>query len=161
MNTLPRPPRTTGPSLRSRALQWLAQREHSRRELRTKLLRAAGGADADAEVDALLDQLAAQGHLNEMRFVESRVHARAQRFGSRRIEVELRQHGLAPDADTLQSLRSSELARARAVFAKKFGTAPAADAASRARQARFLSARGFSAEVVHKIVSLDQDNESP
>lgn len=155
-----RPAATTGLALRSRALQWLAQREHSRRELRTKLLRAAGSNEAAAEVDALLDELAAQGHLSEARFIESRVQARALRFGNRRIEVELRGHGLAPDAETLQRLRGSELTRARAVFARKFG-APAADAAGRARQARFLSARGFSAEVVHRIVSRDHDNESP
>ena len=31
-------------SLKARALQWLAQREHSRSELRRKLMTAAGGA---------------------------------------------------------------------------------------------------------------------
>ena len=79
-------------SLKARAMQWLALREHSRIELRRKLLRAARQRDADtaqasdpaAEVDTLLDWLAAQRHLSEARFVESRVHARAQRFGNRR-----------------------------------------------------------------------------
>jgi SOS response regulatory protein OraA/RecX len=36
----------------------------------------------------------------------------------------------------------------------------ARDATGRARQARFLAARGFSAEVVHKIVSADHEIES-
>jgi len=146
-------------SLKARALQWLANREHSRLELRTKLLRAAGDAHTAAEVDALLDDLTAQGHLSDARFVESRLHARRARFGNRRIEHELRRHGVAIDSDTQALLRASELARAREVWRKKFG-APAGDAAGRARQARFLAARGFSAEVVHKIVSTDHEIES-
>ena len=153
------PSAAPGLSLKTRALQWLANREHSRRELRSKLLRIAEGDDVAAEVDLLLDQLAAQGHLSDARFVESRLHARTARFGNRRIVLELRQHGLTPDAATQQQLRTTELARAREVWRKKFGQ-HAADAAGRARQARFLAARGFSAEVVRKIVSTDHDNES-
>jgi regulatory protein len=146
-------------SLKARALRWLANREHSTHELRTKLLRAAGGAHTPAEVDVLLEQLLAQGHLSNERFVESRLHARSARFGNRRIEQELRQHGVALDADTQAQLRASELARAREVWRKKFGTL-ARDPSARARQARFLAARGFSAEVVHRIVSLDHEIES-
>jgi regulatory protein len=148
------------PTLKARALQWLANREHSRQELRAKLLRAAVDRDdAIGEVDALLDQLSAQGHLSEARFVESRVHAKLARFGNRRIEHELRQHGLAPDDETLLRLRESEMARARAVWSKKFGQL-AADAAGRARQMRFLSARGFSAEVVRRVVSARADDDA-
>jgi regulatory protein len=49
-------------------------------------------------------------------------------------------------------LRPSELQRAREVRDRKFG-APAADAAERARQMRFLIARGFTADVVREVVS--------
>jgi regulatory protein len=146
-------------SLKARALQWLANREHSRLELRAKLLRAAGDSHSAAEVDALLEQLSAQGHLSDTRFVESRLHARSARFGNRRIEQELRQHGVAVDVAMQAQLRATELARAREVWRKKFG-ALAPDAAGRARQARFLAARGFSAEVVHRIVSTDHEIES-
>jgi len=147
-----------GSSLQARALRWLSQREHSRLELRGKLLHATGEHTA-AEVDALLDELAARGHLSDERFVESRVHVRHDRFGNRRIEQELRRHGLAPDAEMQQQLRASEPARALEVWRKKFGRA-AADAAGRARQARFLAARGFSPEVVHRIVAGPHDDES-
>jgi regulatory protein len=148
-------------SLQARALQWLAGREHSRSELRAKLLRVAEGPAAADEVDALLDRLAARGHLSEARFVESRVHARAARFGNRRIEHELRCHGVAADAATLERLRGSELDRAREVWRKKFG-ARAVAPAERARQMRFLSARGFSADVVHRVVAgAGDDDKSP
>jgi regulatory protein len=152
-------------SLKARALQWLAQREHSRLELRRKLITVARRRDADlddppdpaAEVDALLDLLVGERHLSDARFVESRVHARSARFGNRRILHELAQHGAAPDAATAEQLHASETARARAVWLRKFGSAPPADAAARARQMRFLAGRGFSAEVVRRVVNGNED----
>ena len=153
------PPPRQPLSLKARALRWLANREHSKQELRTKLLRAAGDLHTAAEIDTLLEHLAAQGHLSNERFVESRLHARSARFGNRRIEQELRQHGVTLDALTQAQLRATEVARAREVWRKKFGVL-AEDAAGRARQARFLAARGFSADVVHKIVSNDHEIES-
>lgn len=146
-------------SLTVRALQALAAREYSRHELRAKLLRwMAGEPDAQQRVDAVLDKLAAMGHLSEERFIESRIHLRATRFGNRRITQELRQHGLTPDAATQAQLRATELARAREVWRKKFGQ-PGATAADRARQARFLTARGFSGEVVRQLVLHGPDTE--
>jgi len=169
------------PSLKARALQALALREHSRSELRRKLLRpvrqrpgagsppAQGGEPGEptepgpatnphstsAEVDALLDELQAQGLLSAERFIESRVHARAARFGNRRIQAELAQHGLQLDAQSAQALRASELDRARAVWERRYGCAPSdtpPQPAERARQMRFLAARGFSPEVIRRVV---------
>ncbi|MBX3604512.1 MAG: recombination regulator RecX [Piscinibacter sp.] len=145
-------------SLKGRALQWLAQREHSRAELRRKLLPHARAlaalgeeGEAPAQVDALLDWLEANRYLSEQRFVEARVSARAARYGNRRIEQELAQHGVALDGDAARELAASEQERAREVWRRKFGQA-AADAAGRVRQARFLTARGFSAEVVRQVL---------
>ena len=174
------PPRPA--SIKVRALQWLAQREHSRDELRGKLLRllsrrpavprenvGSRGGDADepaspalvrpsgdpvAEVDALLLWLEADGHLSEARFVESRVQARQSRFGNLRIRQELKQHGVTLDAGTQQALQHSELDRARDVWLKKYG-GPAGDAAARLRQMRFLAGRGFSFDVVRRVVKTD------
>jgi regulatory protein len=150
-------------SLKARALLWLAQREHSRLELRRKLLRCAraesseaatGDGDGDdpaPAVEQLLDWLEQERYLSQPRFVEARVHARAGRFGNQRIRHELSQHGLTLDADAARTLEASEFERARAVWARKFGSAPA-DAAERARQMRFLAGRGFSSAVVHRVV---------
>lgn len=159
-------------SLKARALQLLAQREHSALELRRKLLaharkHAAGtpepgrqarvaSPEVDAEVDALLAWLRDGLHLSESRFVESRLRARSARYGNLRIRQELAQHGLRPSAEDDQALAASELGRARAVWSRKFGV-PAEDAAGRARQARFLAGRGFSAEVVARLLRDPQD----
>ena len=153
-------------SLKGRALQWLAQREQSRSELRRKLLPhavAEAAAEADSQVaeltpatrvDALLDWLEAHNYLSHERFAESRVHARAPRFGNLRIRQELKQHQVALSADAAQALRDSELQRARAVLERKFAAAPA-NQAERARQARFLAGRGFSPEVIARALGRD------
>lgn len=156
-------------SLKARAVGLLAQREHSRAELRRKLLRieqqrlrmaAAEGdqaPDPDVEadettVDALLDSLAAAGYLNETRFVESRLHLRAGRFGAQRIQQELAQHGLKLDVEQQAALRATELDRAREVWHKRFGSEPSREAAEQARQTRFLLARGFAPDVVRRLL---------
>ena len=108
---------------------------------------ADAGATAAARVDAVLDWLEAHGYLSQERFVESRVHARSARFGNLRIRQELKQHHVALGADAAQALKDSELERACAVRERKFPEWPA-DAAERARQARFLAGRGFSPEVI-------------
>lgn len=103
-------------------------------------------------VEALLDSLARDGYLDESRFVASRLHLRAGRFGAQRIQQELAQHGLRLDADQQAALRASELDRAREVWVKRFGPEPAPEPAERARQTRFLLARGFAADVVRRLL---------
>jgi regulatory protein len=125
--------------------------------LRRKLLRrldADNGPDGERRVDELLDWLVAHRVLDERRFVESRVHARAERFGNRRIESELKAMGVALDASAAAQLRASELARAREVRAKRFGALPH-DAAARAKQMRFLAGRGFSSDVIRRALRDD------
>lgn len=139
-----------GPSLKARALRLLAQREHSRLELVRKLQPHA--ADA-AELAATLDQLQAKGFIDEQRVADSVVHRRAPGLGASRVKAELRAKGLDDElvAQAMATLRSTEVERATGVWQKKFGIAPA-DAAGRAKQMRFLAARGFSPEVVRRVV---------
>jgi regulatory protein len=136
--------------LKARALRYLAQREHSRSELEKKLA-AYGEADAIKQV---LDRMDALGLQSDARFAESFVRSRGERLGRKRLEHELAQRGIAPDAAQAAcaaELGADELMRARAVWVKKFATPPE-DAKEWARQARFLSARGFAAEVVRQVL---------
>lgn len=138
------------PSLKARALRYLAARDHSRQELARKL---APHAAEREEVEALLDWLQTQKFLSDERFAESLVHRRAARFGSARIVSELQRHGL--DDTTVASLKSELLAdedeRAWEVWLRKFGQ-PAADAAGLAKQIRFLQQRGFSHSAIHAVL---------
>jgi regulatory protein len=153
-------------TLKSRALQLLAQRDQSRLELRRKLLRHARDDASDAgdagdagdaaavaaeQVEALLDWLEAKRFLSSERFVESRVYAREARFGNLRIKNELARHALALPPELAAHLAETEMTRAASVRERRFA-APPRDAAERATQSRFLAARGFSPELVHRLM---------
>lgn len=143
-------------SLKGRALKALSQREHSRAELLTKLKPHAGPED---DLPALLDQLAEQGWISEARVAQSVVHRRAGRLGAARLKQELQAKGLAPElvSSTMAELAQTELARAVAVWQKKFGV-PASDPKTRATQARFLLGRGFAPGVVSRVLQADLDD---
>lgn len=142
----PRP----GRSLKSRALGYLSRREYSRAELSRKLMPLTDDADA---LEALLDSLVRDGWLSDTRFAESVVHRRAARAGANLIVSELKRHAVGDELieQIGAQLRETELARAQAVWRKKYGQLPATPA-ERARQARFLAARGFSLATIAKIL---------
>jgi regulatory protein len=137
-------------SLRQRALAALARREHSRSELARKL---APYASDPGELAGLLDELERGKLLSARRFAESLVHRRQERYGNQRIALELKEHHLDPElvSGQLQLLAGSEIERCRAVWAKKF-TGPAANFPERAKQARFLSQRGFSPRAIAAVL---------
>ncbi len=141
------------PSLLQRAVAALARREHSRAELARRLRRHLPDGADPSEVDRVLDELARKGMLSETRFAASLVRSRAARFGTARVRQELRQHGLAPDliAQATAELAKSELVRAREVWRKRFGVPPRGEA-ERAKQLRFLAARGFSTDIIRRVV---------
>lgn len=144
-----------GLSLKGRALRYLAAREHSRVELERKL---AAHAESAEQLARVLDELQAKDFISEARVVESVINRRAGRFGAARIRHELQGKGLAPEAvaEAVSNLKASEVERAREVWRRKFGE-PAADAAARGKQMRFLAARGFGAEAIRRVVSQDED----
>ena len=113
-------------------------------------------ADPEAAIDQLLDWLAANNYLSEARFVESRVNARSRKQGTLRIKLELSRHGLALEPEQAVALRETEFARAQALWQRKFGEV-APDARLRAKQARFLAARGFAADVVRRVVGGEEE----
>jgi regulatory protein len=144
-------------SLKSRALRHLAAREHSRAELERKLR----GPDTDAgELARTLDELEAKGFISAERVAESVMHRRSGRFGAARIRRELQDKGL--DLETVQHaverLRATEFERAREVWRRRFGE-PAPDAAGRAKQMRFLAARGFGADAIRRVVGGAGDDD--
>lgn len=125
----------------------LARREHSPAELRTRL--ATRGFE-ESEIEAALTALAAEGLVDESRFIEAFVASRIRKGqGPIRIRAELQQRGI-----TAQAIESGLAdahdwrALAREVRVKRFGSQLPRDFGERARQARFLEYRGFTAEQV-------------
>ena len=144
------------PTLRERALRLLARREHSRAELGRKLAAHAGPED---NLEALLEDLQRRKLVSDERYAESRAHTLSRKFGVARIARELRAKGLDKGLaeSTAAAARATEVERARAVWLRKFRTAPETRE-ERARQMRFLQSRGFSFEAIRAVVrSADED----
>ncbi len=137
-------------SLKGRALRLLSGREYSRLELERKLARFE---EVPGSLAKALDELTAKHFIDEQRVLASVVHRRAAKLGAVRIQQELQGKGLDPQAvaEAVSDLRATELARAREVWRKKFGE-PAADPKARASQMRFLASRGFSGDVIRRVV---------
>jgi regulatory protein len=146
------------PSLRERAIRYLARRDHARAELARKL--AAHG--SPEEIEEVLDRLTELGLLSDARFAEAWVRGKAARFGTARLRHELGRRGVARDtvdAALAAEAGDDELARARRVWAARFGCAPA-DARDWARQARFLQSRGFAVELIRKLLKENPDESA-
>ncbi|KRC27198.1 MULTISPECIES: recombination regulator RecX [unclassified Acidovorax] len=144
-------------SLKGRALRLLGQREHSRAELLRKLR---PHVQEGEDLDAVLAELEEKDFISEERVVASVVNLRAGRMGAARIRQELQAKGVGGEVvqQALAQLQDTELARAREVWRRRFGE-PAADPQARAKQVRFLMARGFSGDVVHRVVRGVGDDE--
>ena len=128
----------------------LARREYSRPELARKL---APFAENPEDIPGLLDDFERRGWLSERRVVDQVLASRRRRFGAQRIAHELRGKGLsdAAIAGAQLQLQESELETARAVWMKKFGVMPA-NARDKARQMRFLQGRGFSLDIIRRLL---------
>ncbi|MGR3909262.1 recombination regulator RecX [Burkholderia sp. SR8] len=142
-------------SLKGRALGYLSRREYSRAELARKLAPYVG---EDESVEPVLDALEQEGWLSDARFAESLVHRRASRVGVARIVSELKRHAVGDSLveEVNAQLRETEWTRAQAVWRKKFGALPQTPA-ERAKQARFLAARGFSSATIVKLLKVGDD----
>ncbi len=145
------------PSLRDRALRYLAQREHSRAELARKL---GPHAESDEELQALLDTLAERRQLSDERFADARSHLLAKKYGSARILQDLKARGVDTELakQTAAVARDADLERARLIWRRKF-RAPPATRDDRARHMRFLQSRGFSFDVIRMVLEDKLEDE--
>jgi len=137
-------------SLKGRALKYLAAREHSRVELIRKL---GPHAESPEQIDAVLNEIEAKGLLSAQRFADSILHRKAARFGTARLQAELAQHQLPADIarEATLAMRDTEFERAHALWARRYGEIPEAPE-EKARQMRFLAGRGFSGEVIRRVL---------
>ena len=126
-------------------------REHSREELRRKLLAKAEEGD---DVETVLDRMAETGLQSDERFAESFVRSKGARMGVERLRRELLDRGVSSEVAATalgEGLVDDELSRARMIWSRKFGVVPQ-DRGDWARQARFLQSRGFAVDVIRKLL---------
>lgn len=131
-------------------MRYLARREHSRAELHAKLQPYVQESE---DLEAVLDELEKRNWLSDVRAATLVVDSKQGRFGTQRIAHELRQKGIPENliADALPQLKETELDAAREVWQRKFGIQPQ-DSKEKAKQIRFLQSRGFSMEVIFKVL---------
>jgi regulatory protein len=148
------PAKPENKELLSRALALLSRRDVARAEFVGKL--TAAGYDK-AEVAAAADWCEAQGFLSETRFVEGAARRLSSKYGANRVAHSLRDKGVSDEAiaGVMPDLKDSDLARARAIWSRRFHHPPA-DQNEKARQVRFLQSRGFSYATI-KLVILGEE----
>lgn len=135
----------------------LARRDYARAELAAKLATHAGEND---DVPALLDELQSLGFLSDARFAEQLAHRHRGRHGPLTIERELRRRGVADDIvdTTLDAARATEYDEAQRVLRRKFAQAPAS-MQDWAKQGRYLQTRGFSLDVIRRLLRAPIEQE--
>ncbi|MFH6601349.1 recombination regulator RecX [Ectopseudomonas khazarica] len=139
-------------AVRRAAMDLLARREHGRVELTRKLRKR--GAPQEL-IEAALQRLSEEGLLSEARYLESFVAYRARAgYGPQRIREELGQRGLER-GDIDQALRESAIdwfESLRETWQRKFAGQLPMDARERARQGRFLAYRGYSLDMIGRLL---------
>jgi regulatory protein len=139
--------------LRARALRRLARREHSRDELARKL---SPYAESTEILEGLLRELEGRKLLSNERFAEGRAHWLARKYGAAKIRQDLASKGIPEELSRRITSTGDELAKAKAILERKY-RAPAATREERAKRARFLQGRGFSGDVIRRLVLRSED----
>jgi regulatory protein len=143
-----------------KALGLLVRREHSARELKSKLARR--GLDADEAATAIAT-LQSKDFQNDSRFGEMLVRTRVEGgYGARWIIAELRTHGIGEEAARalIEAADPDWPDLIRRQLQRRYGGKPAASFAERAKRAGFLLRRGFDAATVSTITRAEGLDES-
>lgn len=133
---------TLAKSVRLAAMDLLARREHSYKELERKL----SSRFPEEIVSEQLSRLCDEKLQSDDRFAEAFVYSRRQKgYGPVRIRSELYQKGVATDLINQYLIDEDDGWTQMAIEqrVRKFGTEPPADYKQRAKQQRFLMQRGF------------------
>ena len=142
-----------------KALMLLVRREHSARELKSKLARK--GLDA-AESAAALADLQSKDFQSDARFGEMLVRSRiAQGYGPRWIIAELKTHGIteAKARALIDAAEPDWPVLARELMRRRYGAKPA-NLAERVKRANFLLRRGFDAATVQSATRAEGVDEA-
>jgi regulatory protein len=155
--TTQKPPRPQNRELVSLSLRLLAGRDMSRRDFVAKLIDKGFTAD---EASQSADWCRAEGWLNEARFADGAARRLGQKYGASRVAQVLKQKGVGQEAleETVAQLKETDLARARALWQRRFGE-PSMAANERAKQIRYLQTRGFSFAIIKKVLDGATDDE--
>ena len=136
----------------NKALDLVSRREHSRHELRQKLNKRFP--QTMPIIEEALDKLVLNNILDDERFVEMYLNARARKgFGPKKIEMEL----YSKKVDSMfigNAIEAYEswTENAENELKKKFKGIKPTDYKSKMKQKQFLFNRGFSTQIIERIL---------
>ena len=147
-----------------RAIGYLSRREYSQHELKQKLTHAfaemtishtdpENALKLDDLIESVLEYLAKNNWQSDARFADNISKVKGERYGSARVKQTLSQKGLAREIidEKINQLAETELQRGFEVWQKKFGQLPQ-NSTEYAKQSRFMAYRGFSFDLIKKIL---------
>ena len=133
-------------------MRYLARREHSRDELARKL---APYAESNEILEGVLRELESRKQLSNERFAEERARWLARKYGAARIRHDLKTKGISEAASDRAVAELDDMAKAKEILARKYRE-PATTREERAKRARFLQGRGFSSDIIRRLVLRDE-----
>ncbi|HET8940839.1 MAG TPA: regulatory protein RecX [Rudaea sp.] len=141
----------SNPCAYDKALALLVRREHSARELKSKL--AQRGFDDDESAEAL-ERLQAKDFQSDARFGEMLVRSRIESgYGPRWIVAELKTHAIGEEAANalIEAAQPDWPVLILRQLQRRFGDNPASSYAQLRKRVAFLLRRGFDAATVQSI----------
>ena len=148
--------------LRSRALAYLARREHSRIELIQKLDKHRDSEVTGSMLEELMNELEAENFLSDSRCADMLIrNAYAKGHGPIKLFQATRSKGIEQTRITASEefIGADWFALAAKVREKRFGSDKPEDYRDKAKQARFLVGRGFNQEQIEFALSCVLDAE--
>lgn len=138
--------------IKEACMQYLVRREHSQQELIRKV--SEKGYEKP-QIQNVIDELVERGYQSDARFAESYARSRVHRgIGPLRIKAELQQRG-AGDCYfemAVEDIIGSWSELLEQVYQKKYGDTPCIDRKEQLKRSRFLQQRGFSNEMIRRII---------
>lgn len=137
--------------LKNKALDFLSRRDYGYNELYVKLQKYSQNLD---QIKLVLDDLKCKNFLSEKRYINSYLHNKQAKYSLRKIRYDLLQKNVDYDVleEVLADNQADEYEVAYNIWQRKFGI-PANDNKQRQRQIRFLQSRGFSLDIIAKIIN--------
>src|SRR5258706_13332055 len=142
----------TPAEVKAGALRYLVRREHSRQELARKL---APYAESSGVLEKLLSDLENRKQLSDERYAQTRAHSLSRKYGVAKIRHDLRSRGISDDISGRASSDSNDLETAKKILHRKYRE-PAATREEKAKRARFLQGRGFSFDIIRRLILLSE-----
>tara|TARA_X000000368_G_scaffold345963_1_gene285215 strand:- start:411 stop:863 length:453 start_codon:yes stop_codon:yes gene_type:complete len=134
----------------NKALDLLSRREHSKREIKDKLLKRF---DENDQINQVIEKLVLNNLVNNLRFAELYVISRKRKgFGPKKIAYELFTKGISESISQEIIKNEGKWAdSAKKVFMKKFKNGPSDNLKESIKQKSFLQNRGFSFKEIESV----------